>query len=111
MQILLVKFKSSKYTIFQISNSLNNENDTSNKNNNNSNNDNYVWIYENGTKELKSRPKRAFFSRQKLSKSGDISIKRKVNPFCLPLPVYPPFTAVLSPFFFPFTWLRGGLKV
>ena len=28
---------------------------------------NYVWIYENGAKELKSRPKRAFFSRQKLS--------------------------------------------
>ena len=26
----------------------------------------YVWIYENGAKELKSRPKRAFFSRQKL---------------------------------------------
>ena len=27
----------------------------------------YVWIYENGAKELKSRPKRAFFSGQKLS--------------------------------------------
>ena len=24
----------------------------------------YVWIFENGAKELKSRPKRAFFSRQ-----------------------------------------------
>ena len=26
----------------------------------------YVWIYENGAKELNSRPKQAFFSRQKL---------------------------------------------
>ena len=29
---------------------------------------NYIWIYENGAKELKSRPKRAFFSRQNRQK-------------------------------------------
>ena len=33
----------------------------------------YVWIYENGAKELKWRPKLAFFSRQKLSPKSTIS--------------------------------------
>ena len=55
----------------------------------------YVWIYKNDAKELKSRPKRAFF----LSKVDDIKVKRKVSPFFLPLPVYLPFTALLSLFF------------
>ena len=46
----------------------------------------YVWIYENGTKELKSRPKRAFFFRQK-TKVDDIKIKRKVSLFFPAVPV------------------------
>ena len=49
----------------------------------------YVWIYENGTKELKSRPKLAFFLAR---------IKRKVSAFFLPLPVYLPFIGLLSLF-------------
>ena len=69
---------------------------------------NYVWIYENGAVKLKSRPKLAFFSRQKLSlKVDDIKIKRKVSPFFFPLPVYLPF---IFSIFCPFTWLGEGLK-
>ena len=56
---------------------------------------NYVWIYENGAKELKSRPKGAFsFSPE--TKVNDIKIKGKVSLFFLPLPVYLPFIALLS---------------
>ena len=33
------------------------------------------------------------------SKVDDIKIKRKVSPFLLPLPIYLPFIALLSPFF------------
>ena len=47
-------------------------------------------IYDVGSKDFKkSRPKRAFFSRQKLSLSevDDMKIKRKVSPFFLPLSV------------------------
>ena len=61
-------------------------------------------IFENGPKELKSRPKRAFqarvfFSPETIFKVHDIKIKRKVSPFFLPLPVYVPFIALLSLFF------------
>ena len=55
-------------------------------------------------KELKSRPKQAFFSRQK---GDDRRNKRKASPFFLSLPVYlpciAPCIAVLS--------LRSGLNV
>ena len=49
----------------------------------------YVWIYENGAEELKSRPKR-----------DHIKIKRKVSLFSLSLPVSLPFIALLSPALF-----------
>ena len=67
---------------------------------------NYVWIYENRAKELNSRAKRAFSSRQ----SDDIKIKRRVSPFSFPVPVYVPFIVLLSLFFCPLTWLGEGLK-
>ena len=50
-----------------------------------------IYTYEKGAKELKSRPKRAFFF---LAKGGSIKIKRKVSPFFLPLSVYLPFSIV-----------------
>ena len=62
----------------------------------------YVWIYENGAIELKSRP---------ISKGDDIKIKRKVSPF------FSFFTRLCSfhcpPFsiFCPFTWFESGVKV
>ena len=56
----------------------------------------YGWIYENGAKELKSRPKREFFFSPETSKGDDIKVKRKVSPFFLLLPVYLPFIAILS---------------
>ena len=57
----------------------------------------YVSTYENGAKELNSRPKRAFFSRQKLSPKSTISkLKGKSVLFFFPLPVYLPFIALLS---------------
>ena len=70
----------------------------------------YVWVYENGAKELKSRPKRAFFLAI-TSKVDDIKSKTKVSPFFFPLPVYLPFIALLSLFLCPFSWLEEGLKV
>ena len=48
---------------------------------------------------LKSRTKRAFSSRQKLSKGDDTKIKRRVSPFSLPPPFYLPFIVIRSPFF------------
>ena len=53
---------------------------------------------ENGTKELKSRPKRAFFFSSP-EKVDDIKIKRKVSVIFLPLPVYLPLIVLLSLFF------------
>ena len=72
----------------------------------------YVWIYENGAKELKLRPKRAisFFSPES-QKVNDIKVKRKVNHFLHPLPVHLPFISLLSLIFARFTWLGEGLKV
>ena len=60
----------------------------------------YVWIYENGAKELNSHTKRRFL----LAKGHDIKMKRRVSPFSLPAPVFPPFNVVLSLFF---ALLRG----
>ena len=71
----------------------------------------YVWIYENGAKELKSRPKGAFYfspETPKISKVDDIKIKRKVSLF------FPSSTRLSSfhcpPFsiFCPLTWLEEG---
>ena len=71
----------------------------------------YIWIYENGAKKFKSRPKRAFFfSPETISKVDDIKIKRKVSPFFLPLHVYLPFIAVLSLFFSRFLGLKKALR-
>ena len=64
----------------------------------------YVWIYENGAKELKSRPKGAFYfspETPKISKVDDIKIKRKVSLFF-------PSSTRLSPFHCPLTWLEEG---
>ena len=57
-----------------------------------------VLPLENDAKEMKSRPKRAFFLIRN-SKGDNIKIKRKVSPFFLPLPVYLPFITLLSLFF------------
>ena len=70
----------------------------------------FVWIFKNGAKELNSRLKRAFFfPPETTSKDDDIKIKRRVSPFSLPLPLYLPFTAVLS-LFLPLliSWLRSS---
>ena len=56
----------------------------------------YVWIYENGAKELKSRPLSGRFV---LSKGDNTKIKGKVGPFFLPVPVYLLFIALLSLYF------------
>ena len=69
----------------------------------------YVWIYENGAKELNRGLSGRFFSPEKVD---DIKIKWEVSPFFLSLPVYLPFIALLSLFFRGlFTWLEEGLKV
>ena len=42
----------------------------------------YAWIFENGVKELNSRLRAGvFISSQRLSKSDDNKIERKVSPF------------------------------
>ena len=68
----------------------------------------YVWIFENGAKELNSRLKGAFFfSPETIFKGDDIKMKRKVCPFFLPQLIYLPFIAVLFSNFL----LLHGLKV
>ena len=64
------------------------------------------WTYENDAKELKSRPKLAFFLIRN-SKGDNIKIKRKVSPFFLPLPIYLPFITILSLFFARLRWNKG----
>ena len=71
----------------------------------------YVWIFENGVKKLNSRLRAGvFISSQRLSKSDDNKIERKVSPFFRSPLVYLLFIAVLSLFFYSFSWLRGSLK-
>ena len=68
----------------------------------------YVWIFENGVKELNSPLKRAFFfSPETISKGDDMKIKKKVSPYSLFSLVYLSFIAVLFCDFYIFLLLHG----
>ena len=70
----------------------------------------FVRIFENGVEKFNSRSKRAFFcSPETIFKVDDIKLKRKVSAFFLPLPLYLPFIALLSPFFARLQGLKKAL--